>query len=666
MADNTTVNLYKLACAALDARPGRRVIVTDQDNFPSDRYVLAGIAAQRGAELRMLSTDIDQGLDPGAVRAAVDEDTALVSLSHVAYRSGALADMAAVTEIVHQAGALMLWDLCHSVGAVPVELDRCDVDLAVGCTYKYLNAGPGAPAFLYVSARLREVLRQPNTWGWFSQRDQFAMGPNYDPAAGVAKFMTGTPSIPGTAAVEEGARLLLEAGLDPMRVKSQRLTSYLIELGDAWLEPLGCALATPRDGSRRGGHVTYRHPQAERLVERLAGANIITDYRTPDRLRLGRPRYHPLHRRVDGRHRHPRHHRDRMRTEPWLNPSPTPDTCASTGVAVRAAAAVERARRDAVHRHPPDLRAVVQAAAARVRQGAGRTRGRQHHARHAHAAPDAGHPEDRGGPARRARDHDADPVHPVPRVARHLERVRVAQFRELEAVLGRRDRMMVAQYDEGSAEWERITAAMSRPSLFDSFVRYLAGQGYDVPADNLHRDVGQPKGASDAMQQVLKKVYDDDTDATAVCELLVDVDEGMQEWRYHHVKMVERTIGGPRGTGSAGATYLRTTLGQQPTHLPRPVGGQDHGLGVSAWAWGHGLGGGGGRRSGDKAVRGRGRARGRGGGRLAQARRRPSARPARHGSFPGAWRRRGRRRPAVRAGQACWRGRGSRRRRSRP
>jgi tryptophan 2,3-dioxygenase len=138
-----------------------------------------------------------------------------------------------------------------------------------------------------------------------------------------------------------------------------------------------------------------------------------------------------------------------------------------------------------------------------------------------------------------------------------------AQFRELEAVLGRRDRMMVAQYDQGSAERERITAAMSRPSLFDSFVRYLAGQGYDVPAEILHRDVTAPSEASDAMQQVLKKVYDDDTDATAVCELLVDVDEGMQEWRYHHVKMVERTIGGRRGTGgSAGATYLRTTLGQ--------------------------------------------------------------------------------------------------------
>jgi kynureninase len=288
VTDNTTVNLYKLATAALDARPGRPVIVTDHDNFPSDRYVLAGLAAQRGAELRMLETDIDQGLHPDLVRAAVDEDTALVSLSHVAYRSGALADMAAITEIVHQAGALVLWDLCHSVGAVPVDLDGCDADLAVGCTYKYLNAGPGAPAFAYVSARLREVLRQP-IWGWFSQRDQFAMGPRYDPAPGMAKFMTGTPSIPGTAAVEEGARLLLEAGLEPMRAKSMRLTAYLIELADAWLVPLGCTVATPREASRRGGHVSFCHPEAERIVARLAEQGVITDYRTPDRFRFGLP-----------------------------------------------------------------------------------------------------------------------------------------------------------------------------------------------------------------------------------------------------------------------------------------------------------------------------------------------------------------------------------------
>jgi kynureninase len=288
VTDNTTVNLYKLASAALDARPGRRVIVTDHDNFPSDRYVLAGLAAQRGAELRMLATDINQGLGPDLVRAAVDEDTALVSLSHVAYRSGALADMPAITGIVQAAGALMLWDLCHSAGAVPVDLDGCDVDLAVGCTYKYLNAGPGAPAFAYVASRLAEVLRQP-IWGWFSQRDQFAMGPAYDPAPGMAKFMTGTPSIPGTAAVQEGARLLLEAGIEPMRAKSVRLTGYLIELADAWLVPLGCTIATPREPGRRGGHVSLCHPGAERIVDRLAARGVITDYRTPDRFRFGLP-----------------------------------------------------------------------------------------------------------------------------------------------------------------------------------------------------------------------------------------------------------------------------------------------------------------------------------------------------------------------------------------
>ncbi len=286
VTDNTTVNLYKLANAALDARPGRHVIVTDHDNFPSDRYVLEGIAAQRGAELRMLRTDINEGLRPDLVRAAVDEDTALVSLSHVAYRSGALADMPAITPIVHEAGALMLWDLCHSVGAVPIELDACDVDLAVGCTYKYLNAGPGAPAFLYVAARLREVLRQP-IWGWFSQRDQFAMGPRYDPAGGMAKFMTGTPPILATAAVEEGVRLLLEAGMREIRAKSVRLTEYLIELGDALLQPLGCTLASPREASRRGGHVTFCHPEAECIVGQLAARDIIADYRTPDRFRLG-------------------------------------------------------------------------------------------------------------------------------------------------------------------------------------------------------------------------------------------------------------------------------------------------------------------------------------------------------------------------------------------
>lgn len=286
VTDNTSMNLYKLASAALDARPGRHVIVTDNDNFPTDRYVLEGIASQHNLEFRLLSADIDDGVDADLLRRAVDDDTALVSLSHVAYRSGALADMQSMTQIVHQSGALMMWDLCHAVGAVPIHLDECDADLAVGCTYKYLNAGPGAPAFLYVAARLRDVLRQP-VWGWFSQRDQFAMGPEYRPAEGMGKFMTGTPNILGTAAVEEGARLLAEAGIDNIRAKSVLLTGYLAELADEWLAPLGCELATPRDPGQRGSHLTFRHQDAEAIVAELIKCNVVTDYRTPNRVRFG-------------------------------------------------------------------------------------------------------------------------------------------------------------------------------------------------------------------------------------------------------------------------------------------------------------------------------------------------------------------------------------------
>jgi len=286
VCDSTTVNLYKLVCAALDAQPGRNVIVTDDDNFPTDRYVLQGIAAQRGCELRMIRTDLDQGLADDVVRGAVDERTALVSLSHVAYRSGALADMAAITRIVHGAGALALWDLCHSVGAVPVELDASGADLAVGCTYKYLNAGPGAPAFLYVRRELQPRLRQP-VWGWFGQRGQFEMGPAYDPVPGIGQFLTGTPQIIGTVAVQEGARLLGEAGMGRLRVKGVALTGYLIGLADAWLAEHGIAVASPRSGERRGAHVTLSHPDAWRISQALIQRNVIGDYRTPDRLRLG-------------------------------------------------------------------------------------------------------------------------------------------------------------------------------------------------------------------------------------------------------------------------------------------------------------------------------------------------------------------------------------------
>jgi kynureninase len=286
VCDSTTVNLYKLARAALGARPGRGVILTDDDNFPTDRYVLAGIAAERRAELRMIHTDMDSGVTADAVRAVVDDETALVSLSHVAYRSGALADMTAITGIVHDAGALVLWDLCHSAGSVPVELDACGADLAVGCSYKYLNAGPGAPAFLYVSGRLHDALRQP-IQGWFGQREQFQMGPDYDPVPGIGRFLTGTPDVAGTVAVEEGARLLAEAGIGRLREKGIRLTDYLIALADAWLAPLGCVVASPRDPARRGSHVCLRHPEAWRIGQALIHKGVIGDYRTPDRLRLG-------------------------------------------------------------------------------------------------------------------------------------------------------------------------------------------------------------------------------------------------------------------------------------------------------------------------------------------------------------------------------------------
>ncbi len=286
VCDSVTINLYKLAWAALDARPGRDVIITDDDNFPTDRYVLQGIAAQRGCELRTIHTDIDAGVSEETLTEALDDRVALVELSHVAYRSGALADMTRLTELVHRAGALMLWDLCHSVGAVPVELDASGADLAIGCTYKYVNAGPGAPGFLYVREDLQSLLRQP-IWGWFSQHDQFAMGPRYDPAPGIDSFLTGTPNIIGAVAVEEGARLIGEAGLPALRAKSIELTSYLIALADEWLGALGFTIASPREAARRGGHVTLRHDDAWPISQALIRAGVVGDYRTPDRLRLG-------------------------------------------------------------------------------------------------------------------------------------------------------------------------------------------------------------------------------------------------------------------------------------------------------------------------------------------------------------------------------------------
>jgi kynureninase len=287
VADSTSVNLYKLAVAALDARPERRVIVSDLHNFPTDRYVLEGLATARGLELRLLGFDELEGPTAERVAEAVDDRSALVSLSHVDYRSAAVADMAAINEVVHRAGALVLWDLSHAVGTVPVDLDAAGTDLAVGCTYKYLNGGPGAPAFLYVRREHQAALRQP-IWGWFGQRDQFGMGPAYDPVADVTRFQVGTPPVLGIAVAEQGARLLAEAGIDRLHAKGMALTGLLVDLADAWLAPLGFRVASPRDPARRGGHVALAHPAAAQLCDALATkADVIVDFRAPDRLRFG-------------------------------------------------------------------------------------------------------------------------------------------------------------------------------------------------------------------------------------------------------------------------------------------------------------------------------------------------------------------------------------------
>jgi kynureninase len=286
LSDSTTVNLYKLAVAALDARPGRRVLVTDDDNFPSDLYVFGGLARQRDLELRIVPADPDEGLDLDALRRAVDSGVALVSLSHVAYGSGALADMEAVTRIAHDAGALVLWDLSHAAGSVPVPLTASGADLAVGCTYKYLGGGPGAPAFLYVREELQADLRQP-IWGWFGQADQFALGPEYDPVPGIDRFCVGTPSVLGAYAVAEGAGIVAEAGIAPLRAKAVAMTSYLVDLADAVLAPLGFTVASPRDPARRGAHVSLRHSEAWQLCQALVASGVVPDFRTPDRLRIG-------------------------------------------------------------------------------------------------------------------------------------------------------------------------------------------------------------------------------------------------------------------------------------------------------------------------------------------------------------------------------------------
>jgi len=289
MSDSTSINLFKLVMAALAMHPDRHGIVTDELNFPSDIYVLQGcvrLLSDRHRLHLVLSTD-GITVNQEALLGSIAQDTALVTLSHVTFKSGFLYDAAAVTEHAHKAGALVLWDLSHSVGVVPVELDRWGVDLAVGCTYKYLNGGPGSPAFLYVRRELQDVATSP-IWGWFGHRTPFAFELNYDPPEGIARFLVGTPPILSLAAMEAALEPLLEAGIEPIHEKAMRLTSYLVDLTDTVLSPLGFELASPRDATRRGAHVSLRHADAFRINRALIEEmNVLPDFREPDVIRLG-------------------------------------------------------------------------------------------------------------------------------------------------------------------------------------------------------------------------------------------------------------------------------------------------------------------------------------------------------------------------------------------
>jgi kynureninase len=286
VADSTTVLLYKLIRAAVEARPRRNVVVLDTQNFPTDRFVAEGIAAERGLELRWIDPTPEAGVCERDVRAALDEAVALVMLSHVAFRSGYVSDIGAITAAVHAAGALVLWDLCHSAGAVALELDRHEVDLAVGCTYKYLNGGPGSPAFAYVAARLQDELRQP-IQGWMGAADPFAMGPRYERAAGIRHFVSGTPPIVGMLPMRDMLELIERAGMPAIREKSLKLTGFALDFSAERLEPLGVRVASPREQAVRGSHITLEHPACRELTPELWRRGVIPDFRPPAGLRIG-------------------------------------------------------------------------------------------------------------------------------------------------------------------------------------------------------------------------------------------------------------------------------------------------------------------------------------------------------------------------------------------
>ena len=289
IAESTTVNLFKLALAAMQARPGRHKIVTDDLNFPSDLYALQGICRMLGPAYHVEIVPSPDGIHGpvAGLAAAIDADTALVTLSHTVFKSAYTYDMAAITALAHDAGAYVLWDLSHAAGSVLCDLNGANADLAVGCTYKYLNGGPGAPAFLYVRQELQDQLANPLA-GWMGQADMFNFGLNYEPTPGLQHFLTGTPPMLSMLAIEPGVDLLLEAGMDRIRAKSVQQTDYLVALWEQELAPLGFALNSPRDSQWCGSHISLGHEEAWRIDQALIhDLKVLPDFRKPDNLRLG-------------------------------------------------------------------------------------------------------------------------------------------------------------------------------------------------------------------------------------------------------------------------------------------------------------------------------------------------------------------------------------------
>ncbi|MFC9999906.1 kynureninase [Nocardia sp. NPDC127526] len=286
IGDSTSVLLYKLARGALALRPGRTEIVLDRDNFPTDRYLMEAIAADLGLTLRWIDADFAGGVTAGEVAGVVSERTALVVLSHVAYRSGYLLDAPAIAAVTHDAGALLLLDVCHSVGSVEIELDSWGVDFAAGCTYKYLNGGPGSPAFAYVAARHLPHFRQP-IWGWMGRENPFDMAQGYIPAPGIRRVLSASPGIIGMLPIQDMLDLIEEAGMPAVRAKSLALTAFALDLVHDWLIPRGVTISSPLDPARRGGHVTIDHPAFREITARLWHRGVMPDFRRPHGIRLG-------------------------------------------------------------------------------------------------------------------------------------------------------------------------------------------------------------------------------------------------------------------------------------------------------------------------------------------------------------------------------------------